>query len=140
MTIMMAPTMARRPLTARSSTAARESPKSWTSTGGAGRIRKGLDGLADRVVLIGTHGAFAQPEQIAVLIVQGYGVDAGRFDGRAHLLADGIVIDKRTLCRAEGFAVLHKSATWGSSVYIYRTTTPSAVMLLRQNATARQPV
>ncbi len=67
--------------------------------------------------------------RIAVLIVQGYGVDAGRFDGRAHLLADGIVIDKRTLCRAEGFAVLHKSATWGSSVYIYRTTTPSAVML-----------
>jgi hypothetical protein len=31
-------------------------------------------------------------------------------DGRAQFLADGIEIDERIICRADGFSVLHRSA------------------------------
>jgi hypothetical protein len=76
----------------------------------AARARECLDRLADRVMFVRAHGAFAQPQYIALLVMQRHGVSARRLDGRAHVLADGIEIDERTFCRAVGFAVLHRSA------------------------------
>ncbi len=68
--------------------------------GAAAGIGERLGRLADRVVFVGTHGALAQPQHIAELVMQRYGMGAGRFDGRTHLLTDGIEIDKRTVrCR-----------------------------------------
>ena len=69
-----------------------------------------LDGFADRVVFVGPHGAFGQPQHIAVFVMQRHGMGARGLDGCAHLLTDGIEIDERIVCRAEGFAVLHRSA------------------------------
>ncbi len=109
-TIMIAPTMARRTLTARSSTAERESPKSVTSTAGPAPRGKGFDAVADGVVLVRAHRAFAQPQHLTAVVVQGHGVRARGFDGCAHFLADGIEVDERTVRRTEGFAVLHRSA------------------------------
>ena len=108
---MITPTMARRALTARSSTAERESPRSYARTGGPLVFENASMRFADCVVFVRAHGAFAQPQHVAAFIVQGNGMGARGLDGRTHLLADGIEIDERTVRRAEGFAVLHRSAT-----------------------------
>src|ERR1700679_2541536 len=64
-------------------------------------------------MFIGAHGAFAQPQHIAVLIMQAHGIE----------------IDERTVRRAEGFAVLHRSAVQGLRSYIYRMSAFLNVML-----------
>jgi hypothetical protein len=86
-----------------------------------GGIGKSFGGLAHRIVLVGTHGAFAQPQHIAGLVMQGYGVGPVGFDRRAHFLANGIKINKRTIRLHQGCALLHKSATRSVCPYIYRT-------------------
>ena len=80
-------------------------------------------------MFIGAHGAFAQPQHFAVLVMQGHGMGTRRLDGRAHFLAHGIEIDERTIRRAEGFAVLHRSAVQGFRSYIYRMSAFLNVML-----------
>jgi hypothetical protein len=46
---------------------------------------------------------------------------ARRFDGRAHLLADGIEVGGR-MCRcAEGAALLHRTDTCRLSLHFYRS-------------------
>jgi hypothetical protein len=44
-------------------------------------------------------------------VVQGHGMRARWLDRCAHLLANGIEIDERIICRADGFTLLHRSAT-----------------------------
>ena len=107
---MITPTMARRALTARSTTAERESPRSCTRKGGR-RCRKTLRWLRGLRCVRRGPWSFRSATAIAVLIVQRNGVGAGGLDGRTNLLANGIEIDERTVRRAEGFAVLHRSAT-----------------------------
>jgi len=51
-------------------------------------------------MFVGSHGAFAQPQDVAALVVQRHGVNPRGFHRRAHLLADGIEIDERTVGRA----------------------------------------
>ena len=70
MMIMTTPTMARRALTARNSTAERESPRSKATTGAALRFDERFDALADGVVLVRTHRAFGQPQHVALFVVQ----------------------------------------------------------------------
>jgi hypothetical protein len=64
-------------------------------------VGKSFDGFADCVVFVGAHGAFAQPQQVAVCIVQRNGMGASGLEGCANLLANGIEIDERTVRRAE---------------------------------------
>jgi hypothetical protein len=64
---------------------------------GSSGIGECFCGLADRIMLVWPHGAFAQPQHITSLVMQGYGVGAIRFDCRADFLANGIEIDKRTI-------------------------------------------
>ena len=56
--------------------------------------------FVDRVVFVGTHGAFAQIQHIAMLVMQGHGMAARRFESGANLLTDGGEIDQRTIRRA----------------------------------------
>ena len=84
-------------------------------------LGEGLQRLANRIMLVRSHGAFAQPEHIPVFVVQGNGMGARRLDRRAHFLADGIEIDERTFRCAEGFALLHRSDTGWIALHIYRT-------------------
>jgi hypothetical protein len=46
-----------------------------------------------------------------MLVMQRHGMRARWLDGCAQFLADGIEIDERIICRADGFTVLHGSAT-----------------------------
>jgi hypothetical protein len=91
-------------------------------------IGKSFGGLADRIVLIGAHGAFTQPQHFARLVMQGYGVGTIGFDCRAYFLTDGIKVYKRTVRLHQGFALLHKSATRNVCMHIYRTGILSDVM------------
>jgi hypothetical protein len=112
-TIMTNPTIARRAFTARTMTAERESPKSNDNIGAAAGLVKASAASWTALCSSGPHGAFAQPQHIAGLVVQGYGVGTIGFDCRAHFLTDGIKINKRTIRLHQGFALLHKSATRG---------------------------
>jgi hypothetical protein len=60
-------------------------------------------------MFVGPHGAFAQPENLSVLVVQRDGVRACGLDGRAYLFTNGIEIHERTFRSAKGVALLHRS-------------------------------
>ena len=118
---MMAPTSARRGLTARKQHCGTGVAQIVGEDRGGIGARERIDRFAHRIVFVRTHGAFAQPEHIAFLIVQGNGMRARRLDGRTHFLTDGIEIDERTFRFTEGFALLHTSATAEIGLHIYRT-------------------
>jgi hypothetical protein len=104
-----------------------------------GRIgpRERIERFAHGIMLVRTHGAFAQPEHVAFLIVQGNGMRARRLDRRTHFLADGIEIDERTFRFAEGFALLHTSVTAEIGIHIYRTGAPLDVMVFAKTPDTR---
>jgi hypothetical protein len=80
-------------------------------------------------MLVRAHRTLGQPQHIAFFVMQGYGMHARRFDSSAHLLANGIEVDERTVRCAERLALLHRFDAFRGSVYIYRTVANPGVMV-----------